>query len=125
MVRNARMCAKGDNWWERKFMASMIECSFVDFKREILPLNGLDHDETTRETSLEKLASLRPAFREDGTVTAGTSSPMTDGATAVLVASGDFCTRQGLTPLARVKSFAVSGCDSPARLRMNRALATM
>lgn len=67
-------------------------------------------DGCVRETSLEKLASLEPAFMEGGTVTAGTSSPMTDGATAVLVCSGAFATRHGLKPLARVASFAVSGC---------------
>ncbi len=67
-------------------------------------------DGCVRETSLEKLASLKPAFMEGGTVTAGTSSPMADGATAVLVCTGAFAARHGLKPLARVASFAVSGC---------------
>ncbi|MBF9033757.1 acetyl-CoA C-acyltransferase [Rhodobacterales bacterium HKCCE2091] len=78
---------------------------------EIAPVGEVALDGCVRETSAEKLAGLNPAFREDGTVTAGSSSPMTDGATAVLVASADFCARHGLTPLARVKSFAVSGCE--------------
>jgi acetyl-CoA acyltransferase len=67
-------------------------------------------DGCVRETSLEKLAELKTVFLKDGTVTAGSSSPMTDGATAVLVASKAFIDRYRLTPLARVESFAVSGC---------------
>ncbi len=67
-------------------------------------------DGCVRETSLEKLGELKTAFLEGGTVTAGSSSPMTDGATAVLVCSEDFASRNGLEPLARVASFAVSGC---------------
>lgn len=73
--------------------------------------SGLVSDDgCVRETSLEKLASLKTAFLEGGSVTAGTSSPMTDGATATLVCSEAFARRHGLTPLARVTSFAVSGC---------------
>jgi acetyl-CoA acyltransferase len=67
-------------------------------------------DGCVRETSLEKLASLKPAFKEGGSVTAGTSSPMTDGATALLICSAGFAARHNLTPLARIASFAVSGC---------------
>ncbi len=62
-------------------------------------------------TSLEKLAELKPAFKAGGTVTAGTSSPMTDGAAAVLVRGESSLVRRGLTPLARTVSFAVSGCS--------------
>jgi acetyl-CoA acyltransferase len=62
-------------------------------------------------TSLEALAALRPAFRPDGVVTAGTSSPLTDGASAVLVTSDAFAARYGLSPTARIKSFASVGCD--------------
>ena len=61
-------------------------------------------------TSAEKLATLKPAFDKDGVVTAGTSSPLTDGASAVLVCSEDYAMRNGLTPLARIKAVAVSGC---------------
>lgn len=61
-------------------------------------------------TSLDDLASLKPAFDESGTVTAGTSSPLTDGAAATLVCSEDYAERKGLTPLARIKSIAVAGC---------------
>jgi acetyl-CoA acyltransferase len=62
-------------------------------------------------TTLEALAALKPAFRPGGVVTAGTSSPLTDGAAAVLVTSDDFAARHGLNPLARVRSFATVGVD--------------
>jgi acetyl-CoA acyltransferase len=57
------------------------------------------------------LAKLKPAFKVDGTVTAATSSPVTDGAAAVLVCSEEFARAHGLEILAEIKSFAVSGCD--------------
>jgi len=62
-------------------------------------------------TSPEALAALRPAFRPDGVVTAGTSSPLTDGAAAVLVTSDAFAQAHGLQPLARIRSFATVGVD--------------
>ncbi len=62
------------------------------------------------DTSLEKLAGLKPAFDETGSVTAGTSSPLTDGAAATLVCSEDYADRKGLEPLARIKAIAVAGC---------------
>lgn len=63
------------------------------------------------QTTLQALAALKPAFRADGVVTAGTSSPLTDGAAAVLVTSEDFAIRHGLKPLARIRSWATIGCD--------------
>jgi acetyl-CoA acyltransferase len=78
---------------------------------EIVAVAGVDADGLIREGgTLEKLGGLKPAFREDGSVTAGNSSPLTDGASAVLVASESFVERHGLRPLARVVSYAVSGC---------------
>ena len=62
-------------------------------------------------TSLEALAKLPPAFDENGVVTAGTSSPLTDGASAVLVTSDDFAARHNLTPSARIRAVASAGCD--------------
>jgi acetyl-CoA acyltransferase len=56
------------------------------------------------------LADLKPAFLENGTVTAGTSSPLTDGASAVLVCSGDYAAKNQLAPLAKIRSISVSGC---------------
>ncbi len=62
-------------------------------------------------TTLEALAGLKPAFRAEGVVTAGTSSPLTDGAAALLVTSDDFAERHGLQMLARIRSFATVGVD--------------
>ena len=62
------------------------------------------------ETNSVALAGLRPAFLADGTVTAGTSSPLTDGAAFVLVCSEEFANQNGLEPMARIVSSAVTGC---------------
>ena len=71
----------------------------------------VDLDECIRPgTDSEILAGLKPAFDVDGSVTAGTSSPLTDGAAFVLVCSEDFAKSHGIKPLARVLSTAVSGC---------------
>lgn len=86
-------------------------------KDEIVPITTpdgqvIDSDGCIRPTtSLEALAKLKPAFRPDGVVTAGTSSPLTDGAAAVLVVHEDFAARHGLVPLARIRTFASIGCD--------------
>lgn len=72
---------------------------------------AVDADSCLRpETSAEGLAGLKPAFSADGTVTAGTSSPLTDGASAVLVCSEEYAERHNLKPLARIVSSAVAGC---------------
>ncbi|GBR07617.1 beta-ketoadipyl CoA thiolase [Acetobacter oeni LMG 21952] len=63
------------------------------------------------ETTAEGLAGLKPAFDTAGTVTAGTSSPLTDGAAAVLVCSENYADRNGLAKMARIRSIAVSGCE--------------
>ena len=62
------------------------------------------------DTTAAGLAQLKPAFSQTGTVTAGTSSPLTDGASAVLVCSEEYASKNGLTPLARIVSVAVAGC---------------
>jgi acetyl-CoA acyltransferase len=62
------------------------------------------------DTTAGGLAQLKPAFRTDGTVTAGTASPLTDGATALLICSEDYAANRGLTPLARIRSVAIAGC---------------
>ena len=62
------------------------------------------------DTTLEGLAKLKLAFDDKGSITAGTASPVTDGAAATLVCSEEYAQRKGLTPLARIKSIAVSGC---------------
>ena len=85
------------------------------FKDEIVPVKGdggmVDSDGCIRpDTNLEALAGLKPAFKETGSVTAGTSSPLTDGASAVLVCSEQYAAKNNLKPLARIKSIAVAGC---------------
>ncbi|PCJ58910.1 MAG: acetyl-CoA C-acyltransferase [Rhodospirillaceae bacterium] len=86
------------------------------FQDEIVPIltkegtvakDGCIRPDTTREA----LAALKPAFDQEGSVTAGTSSPLTDGAAAVLVCSEAYAEKAGLVPLARIKSIAVSGCQ--------------
>jgi len=69
------------------------------------------HDEYPRETSLEKLAQLKPAFKVNGTVTAGNSSGINDGAAASLMVSEDMIKKTSLKPLARVVSMAVAGVE--------------
>jgi acetyl-CoA acyltransferase len=84
---------------------------------EIVPVrlasgDAVDVDGCIRpSTSAEALANLKPAFRPDGVVTAGTSSPLTDGAAVVLVTSDAFAAKHGLQMLARIKSFATVGVD--------------
>ncbi len=81
------------------------------FKDEIVPIDGVTEDGCIREGSTkEALAALKPAFDKDGTVTAGTSSPLTDGASAVLVASEEYAKRHNLPIMARIKSVGVAGC---------------
>ncbi len=87
-----------------------------NFKDELVPITWkggtVTADGTPRpDTSLEGLAKLKLAFDDKGTVTAGTSSPVTDGAAATLVCSEEYAKRKGLKPLARIKSIAVSGCQ--------------
>jgi len=62
------------------------------------------------DTSVEILGGLKPAFDKDGTVTAGTSSPLTDGASAVLVTTAEFAAKHGLTVLAKIRSVGIQGC---------------
>jgi len=92
------------------------------FKDEIVPMEGhdengfsvvYDYDEVIREdTNLESLAALKPAFDpKNGTVTAGNSSAISDGASALLVMSGDRAKSLGLQPMARIKAMATAGVD--------------
>jgi 3-oxoadipyl-CoA thiolase len=69
------------------------------------------NDEHPRETSLEKLAALKPAFIKDGTVTAGNSSGINDGSAALLLASEEAVKKYGLQPMAKIRSMAIAGVD--------------
>jgi len=83
-----------------------------NFKDEIVAVDGVDTDGCIRpDTNLEGLAGLKPSFSATGTVTAGTSSPLTDGAAATLVCSAEYAREHNLTPLAVIKSMAINGCD--------------
>ena len=79
------------------------------FEDEIVSVGGVSLDGCMRAPHLEKMAELKPAFVESGTVTAATSSPLTDGASAMLVCSEEFAISHGLKPLASILSTAVSG----------------
>jgi acetyl-CoA acetyltransferase family protein len=86
------------------------------FEQEILPVLDAEGrlmttDEGIRESTLEKLASLKPSFKEDGKVTAANSSQITDGASALLIMSEDKARQLGLTPRARFVQFALAGAD--------------
>jgi acetyl-CoA acetyltransferase family protein len=79
---------------------------------ELVPIGDLDRDEHPRpDTSLEKLASLEPAFREGGTVTAGNSSGINDGAAALVIASEEKARALGSEPLGTFVASAVAGVD--------------
>ena len=101
------------------------------FEREIVPVEvgaggaavlvAVDEN-PRRDTSLEKLASLKPAFKEDGKVTAGNSSAIVDGAAAMLVTSEGAASRLGLEPRARFVSFGLAGVD-PYRMLHGNPLA--
>jgi 3-oxoadipyl-CoA thiolase len=82
------------------------------FDDELVPVNGLVSDEHPRpDTSAEKLASLKPAFREGGTVTAGNASGINDGAAALVIASEEKAQELGIEPLGRFVASAVAGVD--------------
>jgi len=82
------------------------------FADELVAVDGAERDEHPRpDTSVEKLASLRPAFRDGGTVTAGNSSGINDGAAALVVASEEKARELGTEPLARFLGSAVAGVD--------------
>ena len=105
-------------WSQQKF-ATARENGF--FNDEIVPViipqkKGpaivFEQDEFPRPTtSIETLAGLRPAFTKTGTVTAGNSSGLNDGAAALLLASSEACAKQGLTPLARIVAASVAGVE--------------
>ncbi len=112
-----------DAFAERSHRLAQKATDEGDFKNEIVPMLGHDaagkqilvtQDETIRpETTMETLAKLRPAFDpKGGTVTAATSSQITDGAAAMLLMSGKKAKELGLKPRARIKAMAVAGCDA-------------
>jgi acetyl-CoA acyltransferase len=110
---------------QQKAAAAQAACRL---SAEIVPIAGdgvrIERDGCLRpDTSLAGLAELKLAFDEKGTVTAGTSSPLTDGAAATLVCSEEYAERKGLQPLARIKAIAVSGC-APEVMGLGPVLST-
>lgn len=90
------------------------------FKSQIVPVQipqrkgdpvVFDTDENPREVSVEKLAGMRPAFKKDGTVTAGNASSLNDGAAVVMVCSAEKAKELGLEPLARIAAYANAGVE--------------
>ncbi len=115
---NISRVAQDEFAWEsqQKYDAALKKNRFHD---EIIPVQiqvgkdqfDFDQDEHPRLSSLEKLAQLKPAFIKDGTVTAGNSSGINDGAAAMLLASSSAVKDFGLTPMARVRNRAVAGVE--------------
>ncbi|HAZ92869.1 MAG: acetyl-CoA C-acyltransferase [Chitinophagaceae bacterium] len=101
---------------QQKYATAFKEKRWTD---EIVPLQitagkdlvDFEKDEHPRESSLEKLGQLKPAFLKNGTVTAGNSSGINDGAAALLLASKDAVIKYGLSPMAKIKSMAVAGVE--------------
>ncbi|UYQ92266.1 acetyl-CoA C-acyltransferase [Chitinophaga horti] len=102
---------------QEKYKAALLAGKWED---EIIPVEItpnkqeqviFSRDEHPRDTSLEKLAGLKPAFAKDGSVTAGNSAGINDGASAVLIVSEEALQRFQLRPLARISSMAVAGVD--------------
>jgi len=102
---------------QEKYFAAFKQGKFKDEIAAVEILGGkeekiyLEADEPPRHTSMEKLAALRPAFIKDGTVTAGNSSGINDGAAALLLASEEAVEKYNLKPMARIVSMAVAGVD--------------
>jgi len=101
---------------QQKYFAAHQANKFKEELVSVPVITGRDiiefkQDEYPRVTSLEKLSALKPAFKENGTVTAGNSSGINDGAAACLVASEDFAKAVNIKPLARVVSMAIAGVE--------------
>jgi acetyl-CoA C-acetyltransferase len=95
-------------WLSGAFADEVVPVTFPATGKKLIP--PVEKDEGIRpDTTAEGLAKLRPAFRSDGTVTAGNSSQLSDGGAAVVVASARFVEQSGAKPLARIVSYTMSG----------------
>ncbi len=92
----------------KKTLKAMAEGKF---KEEIIPVGNFYKDEIPRETSLEALSKLEPVFKEDGQVTAGNSSKISDGAAALLLMSEEKAQKLGIKPLAKIIAQDMTGID--------------
>ena len=110
-----------DRFAHQSYLRALKARAEGKFKDQILPISipqkkgkpplVVDYDEIVKETSLEALSGLRPAFKKDGTVTAGNSSKISDGAAAVVLMSGSKARELGVKPLFRVGAQGSSGLD--------------
>ncbi|MEO0010214.1 MAG: acetyl-CoA C-acetyltransferase [candidate division WOR-3 bacterium] len=110
-----------DRWALRSHQNAVAAIREGRFKAEIIPVSipqkkgepvVIDTDEGPRaDTTLEKLAGLKPVFSRDGTVTAGNASSINDGAAALVIASGDFVKNRGLKPVARIVAYATGSVE--------------
>lgn len=101
-------------WAEDRFGTQVSPLDAPDLDDERKPTGSthlVDRDEGLRETTLEKLATLKPVAREDGVHTAGSSSQISDGAAAILIMTAEKASELGLTPLARVVDTCLVGVD--------------
>jgi len=101
-------------WQEGRFDGQIVAVNAPDLNDEGKPsetTHAVTRDEGLRETTLEKLATLKPVAREDGVHTAGTSSQISDGAAGVLVMTADKAAALGLTPKARIVDTCLVGVD--------------
>ena len=102
---------------QKKYFEALEAGKWKDEITGVITRNGkgeesvFETDEHPRVTTMEKLASLKPAFAKDGSVTAGNSSGINDGAAAMLLAREEAVKKYGLTPMARIVSMAVAGVD--------------
>src|SRR5262249_50098411 len=94
-------------WASGAFAEEVVSVTFPASGKK--PIPPVERDEGVRpDTTIEGLAKLKPAFRADGSVTAGNASQLSDGGAAVVVASGRFVEQSGAKPLARVLSYSMS-----------------
>jgi acetyl-CoA C-acetyltransferase len=101
-----------DEWALRSHQRAVDAIDEGRFKDEIVPVGDFDTDEgPRRDTSIEKLASLKPVFDPEGTTTAGNAPGVNDGATALVVTSEEFAKKRGLEPLATIVSQAYVADD--------------
>ena len=111
-LRSQQLAAQA--WAEDRFAGQFVPVTAPDLDDEGNPTGSthvVDRDEGLRETTLEKLATLKPVAREDGVHTAGSASQISDGAAAVLVMTADRAAELGLTPRARIVDTCLVGVD--------------
>jgi acetyl-CoA C-acetyltransferase len=110
-----------DRWGARAHQLAAKAQKEGFFKEEIFPIEAeqadgkkiiIDRDQSIREdTTIEGMAGLKPAFKPDGQITAGNSSPLNAGATAIILMSKDTAKKRGITPLATIRSIGFAGVD--------------